>query len=388
LARAAADQQAATLEVIDADRARAELAARAGTAGQAVADAEGVRVAAVAVLADAQVALEGAEAREVLLELELEAARDRLRRIAADQFAVVPTAQFDVLGSIDDISASDRRSSLANRGIEIASDEVDVATVPWRDARDERRGRQDERDEAADAVAAASEALAVAVDERDRSDELLREADGRADAARARLTAATEATRDAIAERRTLRLGADAVAVDVPLVALHAYWRASSLAPCAVPWWLIAGIGRVESGHGSSGGSQLEPNGDTAPPIIGIALDGRPGTQAIADTDGGRFDQDPTWDRAVGPMQFIPGTWGRWAVDGNADGDASPHNLYDAALAAADYLCYSRGDLDTEARQREALSAYNRSTPYANKVLAEGRRYRDALDLPDVAPRP
>jgi hypothetical protein len=28
--------------------------------------------------------------------------------------------------------------------------------------------------------------------------------------------------------------------------------------------------------------------------------------------------------------------------------------------------------------------AYNRSVPYGTKVLAEGGRYRDALDLPDV----
>ena len=118
--------------------------------------------------------------------------------------------------------------------------------------------------------------------------------------------------------------------------------------------------------------------------ILGIPLDGRAGTAAIADTDGGRLDDDARWDRAVGPMQFIPGTWGRWAADGNADQEADPHNIYDAAGAAARYLCFSRGDLLTEPQIRNALLAYNRSVPYGTKVLAEGGRYRDALDLPDI----
>lgn len=388
LAGAAADQQAATMVVVDADRARTELAARAGTAGQAVADATQRQADAGVALAAAAVAVDEAGTIEAVLEADLEAARGRLRRIAADQFATVPTAQYDVLGTLDDISARDRRSSLAGRGIDLASAEVDRATLPWREARDQRLEREDVLDDAAAEAEAAGAALATAVDERDRSDELLRDADATAAEARAALARAAEATAEAIAARRTARLAATVADLDIPLVAIHAYWRASALAPCRLPWWLVAGIGRVESGHGTSGGSELTPTGDTTVPIIGIALDGRPGTLAIADTDGGRFDRDPTWDRAVGPMQFIPGTWGRWAVDGNADDAADPHNLYDAALAAADYLCFSRGDLDTEARQREALAAYNRSRPYADKVLATGEAYRDALDLPDVAPRP
>jgi membrane-bound lytic murein transglycosylase B len=109
---------------------------------------------------------------------------------------------------------------------------------------------------------------------------------------------------------------------------------------------------------------------------------------AIPDTDGGRLDGDGRWDRAVGPMQFIPGTWGRWALDANADRAADPHNIYDASLAAARYLCFTGGSLTTEGAIRTALLAYNRSVPYGTKVIAEGRRYRDALELPDLATRP
>ena len=37
----------------------------------------------------------------------------------------------------------------------------------------------------------------------------------------------------------------------------------------------------------------------------------------------------------MGPMQFIPSTWRKWATDGNGDGIGDPQNLDDAAMAAA-----------------------------------------------------
>ena len=46
------------------------------------------------------------------------------------------------------------------------------------------------------------------------------------------------------------------------------------------------------------------------------------------------------------------------------------------------------GDLTTEAGQRAGLLRYNQSIPYGSLVLAEGRGYRDALELPDIPPRP
>ena len=38
----------------------------------------------------------------------------------------------------------------------------------------------------------------------------------------------------------------------------------------------------------------------------------------------GRLDGDDTWDRAVGPMQFIPSTWAWSGRDGDGDGVAQP----------------------------------------------------------------
>ena len=78
---------------------------------------------------------------------------------------------------------------------------------------------------------------------------------------------------------------------------------------CHLPWTLLAGIGRVESDHGRYGGSVLGNDGVPRPAIVGVALNGKGPVAAIHDTDNGAFDGDTVWDRAVGPMQFIPSTW-------------------------------------------------------------------------------
>jgi membrane-bound lytic murein transglycosylase B len=195
---------------------------------------------------------------------------------------------------------------------------------------------------------------------------------------------------EAAAEARRLRpevLDARATAVvvgsDITLVALDGYVRASldlshEEPACRLPWSLLAGIGRVESGHGTFATSTLDPAGTASPPIIGIALDGGRGTQAIGDTDGGGLDGDARHDRAVGPMQFIPSTWARYAADGNHDGEADPQNVYDAALAAAHYLCVASSGLDGAGRER-AVMAYNHSPAYVAKVLAYADEYAALL---------
>src|SRR2546428_764976 len=78
----------------------------------------------------------------------------------------------------------------------------------------------------------------------------------------------------------------------------------------------------------------VDANGTTVSPILGPVLDGN-GFAAIPDTDGGRLDGNQVWDRAVGPMQFLPSTWTTWSADGNGDHRADPNNVFDASLAAA-----------------------------------------------------
>jgi len=108
---------------------------------------------------------------------------------------------------------------------------------------------------------------------------------------------------------------------DIPATVLDAYRHARDLINtaqpgCHLPLELLEAIGRVETGHARGG--QVDKFGTTLTPILGPVLDGN-GFAAIPDTDGGRFDGDHTWDRAVGPMQFIPGTWAGWFADGNGD---------------------------------------------------------------------
>ena len=158
---------------------------------------------------------------------------------------------------------------------------------------------------------------------------------------------------------------------------------AASNPSCHLPWTLVAGIGRVESGNASGG--RVDGAGTTNGRILGPRLDGATvGTATIRDTDGGTLDGDTAFDRAVGPMQFIPGTWKTFAKDGNNDGVASPHNVFDAAVAAANYLCAGGGDLSQPAAQRAALLRYNRSDAYGALVLRWAAAYGAGVSvIPD-----
>jgi membrane-bound lytic murein transglycosylase B len=184
------------------------------------------------------------------------------------------------------------------------------------------------------------------------------------------------------------RVLAQVEGVEFPLVALDAYYRAATTVAeerpgCRVEWWGLAGISRVEGRHGTYGGTHLKTNGDTAKRIIGIQLNGTNSTAVVRDTDDGRLDGDPSYDRAVGPMQFIPQTWHRFEADGNEDGTQSPFNLYDAALAAADYLCTASSGLDADPGLRSAYFSYNHSLLYVDSVLGYARLYERAVEVPD-----
>nr|WP_086782051.1 lytic murein transglycosylase [Crossiella equi] len=168
--------------------------------------------------------------------------------------------------------------------------------------------------------------------------------------------------------------------LNVPKAALEAYGFAAAtvaveLPTCRLTWTALAGIGQIESNHGRFNGAKLDASARPTSEIRGIPLDGRPGVKAIRDTDGGRLDGDLTWDRAMGPLQFIPTTWQEWGTDADGDGRADPDDLDDAALAAGRYLCASGGDLGTPEGWWRAVTTYNESRRYGQDVLDRAADY-------------
>jgi hypothetical protein len=121
--------------------------------------------------------------------------------------------------------------------------------------RDSLAGRRDERRSRADALRGELEQRTASVDDADR-----------------RLPGLEQRVEQAA-------LGASVAGTDLSATALDAYWRADrTLAVidprCGVTWWVLAGIGRTESGHGTYRGSRLSTDGNVSPPVFGPYLDG------------------------------------------------------------------------------------------------------------------
>ena len=198
------------------------------------------------------------------------------------------------------------------------------------------------------------------------------------------------------------RLTSFVAGTNIPLVALNAYVRAANTLAvedlsCGIHWSQLAGIGAVESSHGYFGGSTLDVNGHATVDIYGLQLNGDDLSRSavdddllqlarITDTDDGLLDGDRIFDRAVGPMQFIPTTWFLYEPDGNDDGEADPQNVYDAALASARYLCDAPGSMITTDGEQRGYFTYNQSEEYARRVTRTGRGYHVQLDVSPESP--
>ncbi|WP_408629923.1 lysozyme family protein [Amycolatopsis aidingensis] len=175
-----------------------------------------------------------------------------------------------------------------------------------------------------------------------------------------------------------------AEATRVPARVLAAYgraemWMRNERPECNLSWGTLAGIGRVESRHGNFGGARIGTDGRATQPIVGVPLDGSPGVREVPDTDEGELDGDQTWDRAVGPLQFLPETWREWGVRATRDSrQPNPQNIDDAAVTAARYLCADGRDLADPNGWWDAVLTYNRSVSYAQDVFSGADAYAAA----------
>jgi hypothetical protein len=160
----------------------------------------------------------------------------------------------------------------------------------------------------------------------------------------------------------------------IPSAALYAYHHAQNLladadASCNLPWNLLAAIGRVESNHGRTNGNALTAEGIATPGIYGEPAKG------IKDTDHGKIDKSAEIDRPVGPMQMMPSTWTKLAVDSDADGTKDPQDIDDAATTTGVFLCSGTGDLSTPDGVRSAVSRFNNSGSYTDLVMKISEAY-------------
>jgi membrane-bound lytic murein transglycosylase B len=170
------------------------------------------------------------------------------------------------------------------------------------------------------------------------------------------------------------------VSAGIPAPAVRAYadaqLRLAAAKPgCHLGWNTLAGIGWVESHHGTIGDRTLLADGRSSTTILGPALDGAKFAAIHSSSLSAQWHGDTVWEHAVGPLQFLASTWDRWGVDGDDDGVADPRDLDDAALTAARYLCADSHDLGSDAGWDAAVHSYNHDQAYVVNVANAANTY-------------
>lgn len=130
------------------------------------------------------------------------------------------------------------------------------------------------------------------------------------------------------------------VATNIPAGAPANYlnlFKASAAKYCpGMSWTVLAAIGQIESGDGANNG--------------------------------------PSSAGALGPMQFMPGTWAEWGIDGfGQTGPPDIMNPLDAVPSAARMLCAAGAG--NPATVSQAIFAYNHANWYVAEVLALASEY-------------
>lgn len=143
----------------------------------------------------------------------------------------------------------------------------------------------------------------------------------------------------------------------------------------------LLGVGPSEAGEPSCGAS---PDARNAIPADYLSLYQQAGTSfgldwsvlaAIGYVESGHgVNLGPSSAGALGPMQFLPGTWAGYGVDGDGDGRRDVMNPADAIPGAAKLL-QANG---APANWPRAIFAYNHADWYVREVLAQAESYRGA----------
>lgn len=120
----------------------------------------------------------------------------------------------------------------------------------------------------------------------------------------------------------------------IPAAVQGVYERAAS--KFGLPWVLLAGVGMEETRHGA----------------------------LTATSSAG----------ARGLMQFMPGTWAQYGIDGNGDGARDIDDPIDSIFSAANYLV-ALGARNGDDGVRTALFGYNHASWYVNDVLFYAAAY-------------
>lgn len=129
---------------------------------------------------------------------------------------------------------------------------------------------------------------------------------------------------------------------DIPPHYRTLYTKATHHCP-RLPWSVLAGIGKVESDHGRAHA---------------------PGVRSGANRAGAR-----------GPMQFLPGTFAHYGLDGDHDGRTDVYDPADAIPSAARMLCAEGAHDGSLSGIRTALFAYNHAGWYVDRTLDWAVRY-------------
>ncbi len=336
------------------------------------------RTAAQQVITEKSALIRDLSARETALTAEIDEARAQARRWEAEAVEIAESVRDIAIDSY--ISGrSDSLDPVFTFDVEahqrMATEDVTIGSLSERRSAElERARRNAHRNREVEQI---STALREGVRRARAEAQIVRDR-ATADVARLEIDL-IDAEAAVVAESRLARVEG----ADFPLVVLDAYWKGARLMAdtgCGIPWWALAGIGRVESRHGTYSGGEVRPDGSLTRPVIGIPLTGFGGTAAIGDSDGGAIDGDPSVDRAAGPMQFIPQTWARWGRDGDGNGAVEIQNIYDAAASAAAYLCAS-GPMADDAGLERGYFSYNHSLAYVASVLGHAKDYAASVAI-------